>query len=146
MTTSDSDEKFILGVKLFQQELYWDAIEQFKVLMSSNDHNLLDDVSLNLGITYMKLGLLDEAKPHFEAVFHKRVGDDQYRTDDQITGRPSDRAALGLFRIANAQGERDEAHFFLKELLSRPDAGIDVNGEFTSFFSIAEDELGTELN
>lgn len=146
MNMSDSDQQLMLGIKLFQQELYWDAIEQFQLVISTTDHNLLDDASLNLGITYMKLGLLHEAKPYFEDVFYKRIGDDQFRSNGHTTGRPSDRAALGLFRIANAHGEREEAHRYLIELSSRRDAGIDIEGEFTSFFAIAEDELDTKPN
>lgn len=140
MTLDNSEKSLLLGIELFQQELYWDAIEQFKSLLATGESDLLDDISLNLGITYMKLGLLDEAEPFFDSVFNKRVGDDEFRGNDQIKGRPSDRAALGLFRIANAKGDTSRATELLNELATRPDAGIDIDGEFTSFYTIAKTE------
>ena len=136
-------EIFSEGTALFASEFFWEAIEKFELVVESKSREYADDAMLNQAICYMRLGLYQEAKDKFLPVYKMEIGDNSFEGADEIIGTPSERATLGLFRIALAESDLDSAERYLDELRAVQASGVESEGTFSSFYEIASEEFCT---
>ena len=134
-------ETFQAAVDLFNSGMYWDSIEVFEAILDAeNSEDLADDISLNIAINFMHLSLFDQAKSYFQPVYEGSVGNGVFDAGDNNVGKTSSRAALGLFRIALACEQYEEANRLLTEL-NEDKSGISTPDGFVRYFEIAQAEL-----
>jgi len=139
---NDSEVHFFEAVKLFNEELYWDAIETFQNSLSEGlEDKYVDDCFLNIAICYMQLKLFNEAEEFFlKAMSSAEQSGDQIDFEGPIYGKTSDRAKLGLIRIALVQKNLQTAEKFLAEL-ENSESYIEVEGNKISMYEAAENEI-----
>ena len=139
---NDSEVHFFEAVKLFNEELYWDAIETFQNSLSEGlEDRYVDDCFLNIAICYMQLKLFKEAEEFFlKAMSSAEQSGDQIDFEGPIYGKTSDRAKLGLIRIALVQKNLQTAEKYLAEL-ENSDSYIEVGGNKISMYEAAEAEI-----
>ena len=127
---NDNELHFFEAVKLFNEELYWDAIETFQNSLAEGlEDRYVDDCFLNIAICYMQLKLFNEAEVFFlKAISSADQSGDQIDFEGPIYGKTSDRAKLGLIRIALVQKNLQKAEEFLTEL-KNSDSYIEVEGK-----------------
>ena len=139
---NDSEVHFFEAVKLFNEELYWDAIETFQNSLSEGlEDKYVDDCFLNIAICYMQLKLFNEAEEFFlKAMSSAEQSGDQIDFEGPIYGKTSDRAKLGLIRIALVQKNLQKAEKLLAEL-KNSESFIEVEGNKISMYEAAENEI-----
>jgi len=139
---NDSEVHFFEAVKLFNEELYWDAIETFQNSLSEGlEDRYVDDCFLNIAICYMQLKLFNEAEEFFlKAMSSAEQSGDQIDFEGPIYGKTSDRAKLGLIRIALVQKNLQKAENLLAEL-KNSESFIEVEGNKISMYEAAENEI-----
>lgn len=139
---NDNELHFFEAVKLFNEELYWDAIETFQNSLAEGlEDRYVDDCFLNIAICYMQLKLFNEAEVFFlKAISSADQSGDQIDFEGPIYGKTSDRAKLGLIRIALVQKNLQKAEEFLTEL-KNSDSYIEVGGNKILMFEAAESEI-----
>ena len=139
---NDSEVHFFEAVKLFNEEFYWDAIETFQNSLSEGlEDRYVDDCYLNIAICYMQLKLFKEAEEFFlKAMSSAEQSGDQIDFEGPIYGKTSDRAKLGLIRIALVQKNLQTAEKYLAELESS-ESYIEVGGNKISMYEAAEGEI-----
>lgn len=139
---NDSEVHFFEAVKLFNEEFYWDAIETFQNSLSEGlEDRYVDDCFLNIAICYMQLKLFNEAEEFFlKAMSSAEQSGDQIDFEGPIYGKTSDRAKLGLIRVALVQKNLQAAEKFLVEL-ENTDSYIEVGGNKISMYEAAESEI-----
>ena len=139
---NDSEVHFFEALKLFNEELYWDAIETFQNSLSEGlEDRYVDDCFLNIAICYMQLKLFNEAEEFFlKAMSSAEQSGDQIDFEGPIYGKTSDRAKLGLIRIALVQKNLQTAEKFLAEL-ENSESYIEVEGNKISMYEAAENEI-----
>ena len=139
---NDNELHFFEAVKLFNEELYWDAIETFQNSLAEGlEDRYVDDCFLNIAICYMQLKLFNEAEVFFlKAISSADQSGDQIDFEGPIYGKTSDRAKLGLIRIALVQKNLQKAEEFLTELRNS-DSYIEVGGNKILMFEAAESEI-----
>lgn len=68
----NENELFIEALTFIESELYFDAINSFKIICKNFEKSdLVDDCYLNIGICYMKLNLFDTAIENFNIVINE---------------------------------------------------------------------------
>ena len=114
----DSSLKFFEAVKLFNETLYWDAIEAFQDSLSFGlEDKYVDDCFLNIAICYMQLKLFNDAEEFFvKAIDATVTRGDHIDFEGPVYGKTSDRAYLGLVRIALVRNEFENAENLLEKL------------------------------
>jgi len=139
----NAEKLFLEGVTLYNKELFWDAIESFQESIDNGINNqLLDDCYLNIAICYMRLSLFQEAKKFFEKTIEVSIdGDDAINFDENITGKSSSRAILGLIRVDLADGNIKDAEAKLTKLES-DESHVIIEGIEISFYELALEEIG----
>ena len=139
---NDSEVHFFEAVKLFNEEFYWDAIETFQNSLSEGlEDRYVDDCYLNIAICYVQLKLFNEAEEFFlKAMSSAGQSGDQIDFEGPIYGKTSDRAKLGLIRVALVQKNLKAAEKFLVEL-ENTDSYIEVGGNKISMYEAAENEI-----
>ena len=139
---NDNEVHFFEAVKLFNEELYWDAIETFQnSLLEGLEDRYVDDCFLNIALCYMKLKLFNEAEEFFlKAMASAEETGDQIDFEGPIYGKTSDRAKLGLIRISLVQKNLQAAEKFLAEL-ENSESYIEVGGNKISMYEAAESEI-----
>ncbi|MDC0073092.1 hypothetical protein OAK06_07945 [Gammaproteobacteria bacterium] len=139
---NDNELHFFEAVKLFNEELYWDAIETFQNSLAEGlEDRYVDDCFLNIAICYMQLKLFNEAEVFFlKAISSADQSGDQIDFEGPIYGKTSDRAKLGLIRIALVQKNLQKAEEFLTEL-KNSDSYIEVEGNKILMFEAAQSEI-----
>ena len=137
-----SDVKFFEAVQLFNDGFYWDAIEAFQDSLSDGLEDLyVDDCFLNIAVCYMSLKLFNEAEVYFlRAIDAGSTSGDQIDYEGPICGKTSDRAYLGLARIALVRNEFADAANIL-EKLKGTESYIEINGEKISMYDICSEEV-----
>ena len=127
---------------MFNEELYWDAIETFQNSLSEGlEDRYVDDCFLNIAICYMQLKLFNEAEEFFlKAMSSAEQSGDQIDFEGPIYGKTSDRAKLGLIRIALVQKNLQKAEKLLAEL-KNSESFIEVEGNKISMYEAAENEI-----
>ena len=134
--------RFKSAVDLFEVELYWEAIDAFKVLTKEfSGASTLDEVYINIAVSYMRLGLMHEAEDYFSPVFEGEVGSGRFEKGENNFGSTKSRAALGLLRINCASGNLDAAQKIIELLNSDNESGMYEGGEKHLFREIASSEL-----
>ena len=139
---NNSELQFFEAVKLFNEELYWDAIETFQNSLSEGlEDKYVDDCFLNIAICYMKLKLFKEAEEFFlKTVSTAEITGDKIDFEGPIYGKTSDRSRLGLIRIALVKKDLKAAEEILEEL-KNSESYIEVSGEQVSMFDIGNNEI-----
>ena len=139
---NDNEVHFFEAIKLFNEELYWDAIEAFQSSLSEGlEDRYVDDCFLNIAICYMKLKLFNEAGEFFlKAMSAAEETGDQIDFEGPIYGKTSDRARLGLIRIALVQKDLQTAEKHLADL-KNSESYIEVEGNKVSMFEAGESEI-----
>tara|TARA_B100001540_G_scaffold299542_1_gene304139 strand:- start:600 stop:1046 length:447 start_codon:yes stop_codon:yes gene_type:complete len=139
---NESELHFFEAVKLFNEELYWDAIELFQNSLSEGlEDRYVDDCFLNIAICYMQLKLFNEAEEFFlKAISSADQSGDKIDFEGPIYGKTSDRAKLGLIRISLIQKNLQKAEDLLSEL-KESDSYIEVDGSKISMYQAAESEI-----
>ena len=139
---NNTELQFFEAVKLFNEELYWDAIETFQNSLSEGlEDRYVDDCFLNIALCYMKLKLFNEAEEFFlKAVSTADVTGDKIDFEGPIYGKTSDRARLGLIRIALVKKNLEAAEIILEELRNS-ESYIEVEGNKVSMFEAGESEI-----
>jgi tetratricopeptide (TPR) repeat protein len=139
---NNTELQFFEAVKLFNEELYWDAIETFQNSLSEGlEDRYVDDCFLNIALCYMKLKLFNEAEEFFlKAVSTADVTGDKIDFEGPIYGKTSDRARLGLIRIALVKKNLEAAEIILEELRNS-ESYIEVSDEKVSMFDIGKSEI-----
>lgn len=137
-----SDLKFFEAVKLFNEHFYWDAIEAFQESLSDGlEDKYVDDCFLNIAVCYMQLKLFNDAEGFFlKAIDATTTSGDNIDFEGPIYGKTSDRAYLGLVRIALVRNEFDDADNLL-EKLKDSESYIEVNGEKVLMYEICKNEI-----
>lgn len=137
-----SDLKFFEAVKLFNEHFYWDAIEAFQESLSDGlEDKYVDDCFLNIAVCYMQLKLFNDAEEFFlKAIDATTTSGDNIDFEGPIYGKTSDRAYLGLVRIALVRNEFDHADDLL-EKLKDSESYIEVNGEKVLMYEICKNEI-----
>ena len=137
-----SDLKFFEAVKLFNEEFYWDAIEAFQESLSDGlEDKYVDDCFLNIAVCYMQLKLFNNAEEFFlKAIDAAATSGDRIDFEGPIYGKTSDRAILGLVRIALVRNEFDNAETLL-EKLKGSDSYVEVNGDKVLMYEICSQEI-----
>lgn len=138
----DSNLKFFEAVKFFNESLFWDAIEAFQDSLSDGlEDRYVDDCYLNIAICYMQLKLFNDAEGFFlKAIDATTTSGDNIDFEGPIYGKTSDRAYLGLVRIALVRNEFDNADNLL-EKLKDSESYIEVNGEKVLMYEICKNEI-----
>jgi len=138
----DSSLKFFEAVKLFNESLYWDAIESFQDSLSFGlEDKYVDDCFLNIAVCYMQLKLFNDAEEFFiKAIDAAETSGDRIDFEGPIYGKTSDRAYLGLARIALVRKEFNNAENFL-EKLKDSDSYIEINGDKVLMYEICSQEI-----
>ena len=96
---------------------------------------------MNIAICYMQLKLFNEAEEFFlKAMSSAEQSGDQIDFEGPIYGKTSDRAKLGLIRIALVQKNLQTAEKFLAEL-ENSESYIEVEGNKISMYEAAENEI-----
>ena len=132
---------FSRGAELFEAELYWEAIDCFKVLTELHPKEpLLDDVYLNLAVCYMKLNLFHEAKEFFLPVYKEEIGDGFFEAGGNNFGSTRARATLGLIRINIALNDIEQAETLLEELRNS-ESGIAKGNQMITFYELGLQEI-----
>ena len=139
---NSSDVKFFEAVKLYNDGFFWDAIETFQQSLSEGlEDKYVDDCFLNIAVCYMQLNLIDEAEDFFKnAIDSAKSSGDKIDFQGPIYGRTSDRANLGLARIALARNEIVLAEGIL-EKLKGTDSYIEIEDEKFSMYEICKEEI-----
>ncbi len=139
---NSSELQFFEAIKLFNEELYWDSIEAFQEGLSEGlEDKYVDDCFLNIAICYMKLMLFEEAQEYFlKAISASAVTGDKIDFEGPIYGKTSDRARLGLIRIALVKKDLKAAEKVLEELRNT-ESYIEVNEEKVMMYDIGKDEI-----
>jgi len=139
---NNNELQFFEAVKLFNEELYWDAIETFQNSLSEGlEDRYVDDCFLNIALCYMKLKLFNEAEEFFlKAVSSAGVTGDKIDFEGPIYGKTSDRARLGLIRIALVKKDLEAAEKILEELRNS-ESYIEASDEKVSMFDIGNSEI-----
>tara|TARA_B100000214_G_C23945948_1_gene618008 strand:- start:1233 stop:1679 length:447 start_codon:yes stop_codon:yes gene_type:complete len=137
-----SDLKFLEAVKLFNDEFYWDAIEAFQESLSDGlEDKYVDDCFLNIAVCYMQLKLFNDAEEYFlKAIDAAVISGDRIDFEGPIYGKTSDRAYLGLVRIALVKNEFESAENILKKL-EGSDSYVEVNDEKILMYEICSQEI-----
>jgi len=138
----DSSLKFFEAVKLFNETLYWDAIEAFQDSLSFGlEDKYVDDCFLNIAICYMQLKLFNDAEEFFvKAIDATVTSGDHIDFEGPVYGKTSDRAYLGLVRIALVRKEFENAENLL-EKLKDSDSYIEINGNKVLMYEISSQEI-----
>ena len=144
---NDFDSAFQEAVSLFNQELFWEAIDIFKEMESKFENSeSTDDLHINIAVTYMMLGLYEEAEEYFLPVYREELGNGEFAGGGNNFGRTRSRAILGLIRICLAKGELDEAQSYFAELNNDDASGLIENDTRILFREIAKTEIGINEN
>lgn len=125
----ESKNQFLLGVQLYQEGQYDQAIENFESVLEENPD--FAEAYYNIGMAYLKKGELDNAMARMERAIELK--------SDFI------QAYFGLGQVYMEKGEKDKAiHIFQQAVDTAPnDASTYINlGVF--YFSINEDDLAME--
>ena len=89
----------------------------------------------------MRLSLFQEAKNFFEKTIEVSIdGDDAINFDENITGKSSSRAILGLIRVDLADGNIKDAEAKLTKLES-DESHVIIEGIEISFYELASEEI-----
>ena len=134
--------KFLDGVKLFNEDLYWDSIEAFQESLSDGlEDRYVDDCFLNIAICCMQLNLFNEAKDNFlKAIDATKNSEDRIDFEGPLLGKTSDRAKLGFIRVSLANKDIAVAEILLKELESS-ESFVEIDDKKVSMYELAVSEL-----
>ena len=139
---NNSELKFFEAIKLFNDEFYWDSIETFQESIADGlEDKYVDDCFMNIAVCYMRLKLFNDAEEFFLRAIDAGIhSDNNIDFEGPIYGKTSDRALLGLVRIALVRNDIDKAMQLLEKLKSS-ESYIEVNGVKVSMEDICKDEI-----
>ena len=143
----ESQIRFLDGVKLYNENLFWDAIEKFQDSLSIGlEEKFVDDCFLNIAICYMQLSLFNEAKEFFlKAIEATKISGDRVDIEGSVVGKTSDRAKLGLIRICLAHNDIQSAEKLFEDL-DNTESYIEINNENVSMHQLALNEINLIKN